>query len=174
MNAEVAALLISALSLVLAGLSLGWQIAQWLLSAGRPKAKLVHGILNSSEVYSGPVTKKGRPFDLEKFRNQGIDGIAVVGIQITNHGRAPVIIETVTLLPRGGVMRWISVGNLVGPELPHRLKPGTNESWFVPMETAVRLVHSSREALNEEVSGVYMAVQLGTGKAINTSETLQV
>jgi len=37
MTTEAAALLISAVSLLLAGLSLGWQIAQWLLSAGRPK-----------------------------------------------------------------------------------------------------------------------------------------
>lgn len=36
MTAESAALLVAAISLLVSGLLLGWQIAQWLLSAGRP------------------------------------------------------------------------------------------------------------------------------------------
>ena len=42
-NAD-AALLISSGSLLLSGLAVGWQIAEWLWSGGRPKAELHHGI----------------------------------------------------------------------------------------------------------------------------------
>jgi hypothetical protein len=55
METETAALIVSAVSLLVAGLSLGWQIAQWLLSAARPKAQLMHGVVNGGGAYVGPV-----------------------------------------------------------------------------------------------------------------------
>lgn len=48
METETAALIVSAVSLLVAGLSLGWRVAQWLLSAARPKAQLMHGVVGSS------------------------------------------------------------------------------------------------------------------------------
>ncbi len=173
MDVATAALLLSALSLVLAGLSLGWQIAQWLLSAGRPKATLLHGMLQGSGIYSGRV-KNGRPHDLASLRSQGINGPQVVGIRVTNHGRAPVSITRVAVQARGGQLSLNPVSEIVGPPLPHQLQPGTNEAWYVAAEDAVRLATSSREVLKDKVSGIYMTAELGTGKAIKTPEVLKV
>jgi len=174
METESVALLVSALSLVLAALALGWQIAQYLLSAGRPKATLLHGLVSSSGAYSGPVRADGRGFDLDGLRRQGTSGFEVVGIQVTNHGRAPVIIESVKLLPRGGALSLTPVGERVGPDLPHKLEPGANASWFVDLGHAGRLAAAAREVLNKQVAGVYMTAHLGTGKTVRTSRTLRV
>lgn len=174
MSAGTAALLISALSLALAGLSLGWQVAQWLLSAGRPKAVLMHGLWQGAGAYVGPLTRNGSPKEINRLREQGIEGTEVVGVQVTNHGRAPVTVEKVSLHCRGGAMSFIPVTDRLGPSLPYRLEAGTNESWYVAAVNAVHLAESSRQVLHESVSGVYMEAQLGTGKSVKTSETLRV
>lgn len=167
------ALLISALSLVLAGLSLGWQVAQWLLSAGRPKATLVHGLADAGQAFVGPVRRDGTGFDIADLQRQGITGSAVVGIQITNHGRAPVVVESVKLLPRGGVMQFMPIGERIGPDLPYKLEAGANATWYMTANHAATLVETSRDVLREKVTGVYMTAQLATGKTIRTRRTLR-
>lgn len=173
MEIEAIALLIAALSLVLAGLSLGWQIAQWLLSGGRAKATLLHGVRQGSDAIIGPVGRDGAGFNITDLRRQGIDGAEVVGIQVTNHGRAPVVVEGVRLCPRGGAMRFVPVAERLGPELPYTLEPGSNASWYMTADHAAALADASREVLTEKVTGVYMDAQLGTGKTITTRETLR-
>lgn len=173
MESDVIALLISAVSLVLAGVSLGWQIAQWLLSAGRPKASLRHGVSGSLGTIVGPVTKAEPGLRTSRLRKQGICGEEIIGIQITNHGRSPVSVESVALCPRGGHTRFVPVDQLMGPELPYRLEAGTNASWHLAFDHAHTLVRASRDALGEPVRGVYMRATLGTGKEIQTPETLR-
>lgn len=70
-------------------------------------------------------------------------------------------------------MQFVPIGNVLGPDLPYRLEPGTNASWYVTEDNAARLAHSSREALGELVTGVYMTAQLGTGKTVKTPRTLR-
>lgn len=167
-------MLISAFSLLVAGGSLGWQVAQWLLSGGRPKATLIHGLVTTSgAAYSGPVTAKGSGFRLSNLRDQGISGVEVVGVQVTNHGRAPVVVEHVKLHPRGGTMAFEPVAERIGADLPYTLEAGTNATWFMDIEHAARLADMSRDVLKESVSGVYMTAQLGTGKTIKTNRTFR-
>lgn len=173
MDTTSTALLISAVSLVLAGMSLGWQILQWLLSAGRAKATLLHGIMQGTASYSGPV-KDGKLHDLSSLRSQGFGGEEVVGIRIVNHGRAPVTIGRVVVHAQGGRVRLNPVGNLIGAPLPHLLQPGTNENWYVEAADAMRLATSSREILNDSVTGIYMTAELGTGKVVKTRELLKL
>jgi hypothetical protein len=172
MDREAAALFIAAISLLVAGLSLGWQVAQWLLSAGRPKATLVHGIIERAGAYVGPVGDGGKRHNLRSLRQQGMSGPEVVGIQVTNHGRAPVTVEGVSVRTRGGVMSFVPHGDRIGPDLPHRLEPNTNASWYVALDRGVLLASSSREVLGESVTGIYMTAQLGNGKSVKTRRTL--
>lgn len=174
MSSEVIALVIASISLLVAGLSLGWQIAQWLLSAGRPKAVLLHGVQGGGGVVTGPVGKTGAPRDVERLREQGFNGPEIIGVQVTNRGRAPVTVESVALCPRGGEVRFVPQLDLIGPELPHRLEAGTNSSWFMDADLGHRLVAVSRDALRERIQGVYMCVTLGTGKTIKTPTTLRM
>lgn len=174
MSSEVVALVIASISLLVAGLSLGWQIAQWLLSAGRPKAMLLHGVQGGGGVVTGPVERTGAPRNIKNVRKQGFDGPEIIGVQVTNRGRAPVTVESVALCPRGGEVRFVPQGELNGSELPHRLEAGTNSSWFVDADLGHRLVAVSRDTLQERIQGVYMSVTLGTGKTIKTPTTLRM
>ena len=172
---EIAALLLSAVSLLVAGLSLGWQVAQWVLSAARPKAQLMQGVLSAAGgVYLRPVDREGRSADLQQLRGQGIGGPEVIGIRVTNHGRAPLIVERVSVHSRGGSLSLVPISELSGPPLPRRIDPGANESWFVDLEWALTLVQASREVLKERVSGLYMVAELGTGRSVKTANTLRV
>lgn len=174
MEPESLALLLSAVSLLVAGLSLGWQIAQWLLAAGRPRANLQHGVWQGGAAIVGTVPKSGRAIDVAGLRRPGYGGPQVVGIQVTNYGRAPVTIEKVAVHTRGGVMSLVPLAERLGPDLPYRLESGTNASWYVAADDAVRLATSSREVLDEAVTGVYMVAELATGKAVETPQTLRV
>lgn len=89
---DFAALLVAALSLVLAGLSLGWQIAQWLMSGARAKASLCHGLLDHGGAYVGDVGTDGRPKNLRPLVAQGLGREEVLAVRVTNHGRAPVTV----------------------------------------------------------------------------------
>ena len=174
MHSDFIALVIASISLLVAGLSLGWQIAQWLLSAGRPKAKLLHGVQGRGGLATGPVEKSGEPRNFESLREQGFNGPEIIGVQVTNHGRAPVTVDRIALCTRGGTMRFMPQGELIGPQMPHRLEAGTNESWYVDADLTNSLVAASRNALDEHISGVYMTVALGTGKSITTPTTLRM
>ncbi|MCT3000945.1 phosphoribosylamine--glycine ligase [Propionibacterium freudenreichii] len=174
MDSEVIALVIASISLLIAGLSLGWQVAEWLLSAGRPKAKLIHGVQGRGGLATGPVEKSGERRNIQHLREQGFDGPEVIGVQVTNHGRSPVTVDSIALRLRGGTMSLVALTELLGPELPHRLEAGTNESWYVDADLGHRLVAASRSALHEQIRGVYMTVAFGTGKSITTPTTLRM
>lgn len=174
MSSDIVSLVIASISLLVAGLSLGWQIGQWLLSGGRPKATLLHGVQGRGGVFTGPVEKAGRSRNVEDLRKQGFYGPEVVGVQVTNHGRASVAVESVALCSRGGGISYVPNGDLIGPQLPYRLDAGTNETWFVDAELGRSLVAVSRNALQKPTQGVYMTVTLGTGKTIETPTTLRI
>ncbi|MCQ9367633.1 phosphoribosylamine--glycine ligase [Corynebacterium falsenii] len=174
MDSDFIALVIASISLLVAGLSLGWQIAQWLLSAGRPKAKLLHGVQGRGGLATGPVEKSGEPRNFESLREQGFNGPEIIGVQVTNHGRAPVTVDRIALCTRGGNMSVVPQNELLGPALPHRLEAGTNESWYMEADFGYRLVAASRAALHEQIRGVYMSAALGSGKSISTPTTLRM
>lgn len=170
----IVSLVIASISLLVAVLSLGWQIGQWLLSGGRPKATLLHGVQGRGGVFTGPVEKAGRSRNVEDLRKQGFYGPEIVGVQVTNHGRASVAVESVALCSRGGGISYVPNGDLIGPQLPYRLDAGTNETWFVDAELGRSLVAVSRNSLQKPTQGVYMTVTLGTGKTIETPTTLRI
>lgn len=167
------AILLSSFSLLLAGLALGWQIALYLLSAGRPRATLMQGVMQGSSAYVMPVPKDGRGFDLPALRRQGINGLEVIGVQVTHHGRLPVTVESVALHAHGGSATYMPIEERIGPNLPHTVAPGTNASWYMPRAQAHALAESCREVLNEPVKTIYAKAQLATGKAVDTKTALR-
>ena len=173
MQPSSVAILISSLSLLIAGLALGWQVALYLLSAGRPRAILMQGVLDGGSAITMPVPNNGGGFDVASLRRQGFDGAEVIGVEVTNHGRLPVTVEAITLHPRGGKMSVMPVGERIGPDLPHTVAPGTNASWYMPRELAFKLAESSREVLHERVKSVYGRAKLATGKAVDTKNELR-
>ncbi|WP_219844117.1 phosphoribosylamine--glycine ligase [Arthrobacter sp. MYb222] len=128
--------------------------------------------MSSSAAYAGPVGSHKKKRSLEGVHHQGFSGVEAIGIQITNHGPAPVTIEKITLFPRGGTMSLVPLGELIGPDLSYKFEPGANSTWYVDYIHEIKLITSSREVLGEQVTGVYMSAQLGAGKSIKTRRTI--
>jgi len=173
MDSGTSALIVSAVSLLVAGLSLGWQVAQWLLSAARAKATLMYGVMGADGGFVGQVARDGQPSDLQEIRQQGIDHPEVLGVRVSNHGRASLLIDGVVARTRGGTVTLTPIDGLVGPSLPYRIEPGANADRYVPIDEARTILAGSR-ALDEKPTGVFMAARLGTGRVIKTSQTLRM
>src|SRR5690554_5403039 len=88
-----AGLAVACVSLLLSAGSIGWQAASWKLDGGRVRVRLVHGTLGSGGVASGPVGRDGSRRDLRLSRSSGFNGPEVVGIAVTNVGRASVRVD---------------------------------------------------------------------------------
>lgn len=92
----------------------------------------------------------------------------MIGIAVTNVGRAPVRIDRYSAVLQRGGMSFSPVADAVGPGLPFRLAPGETETWFALADDAHRL-GSSMRAIGRNVSDdVFMSVELGTGDTVRT------
>lgn len=78
---------------VMAVLSLGWHITAWALEGRRVRVVLKHGATGRGGVVLGSVDGSGNPRDLGSLREEGFTGPEVLGITVTNIGRAPVTIS---------------------------------------------------------------------------------
>lgn len=174
MAVEHIALLISVGSLTIAGLSLGWQVAQWLWSGRRPRAHLLHGLLTRTNAAVGPIRRDGLPRNLTHLREQGIDGEEILGIKIISLGRLPIEVESISIHFRGSSMTLVPQREpaLVGPDLPHRIEPGSSCSWYVPFDTFVPVIRACRTSSHENITGVYLGAELGDGRTVRTHHTI--
>lgn len=170
--AEAAALSvgISAVSLTLAALSLGWQVSLWLLGGRRIRVRLVHGVIGKGGVVSGPV-KAGAKADIASLRTQGFNGPEVLGVQVINIGRLPVTLTSYTVKVFGGGMSYSPLADSIGPSLPFRLEAGESETWYVDFKY-VRALASSDQAVGKDVSRAYMTVDLATKHEKRTRQSV--
>lgn len=162
---------ISAISLMFAGISLGWQICAWLLSSGRPKATLITGLFSPpGGAFVGPVSKSGERVELNSLRAQNIPGEEVIGVKVTDRGRIPITVEHIEICDRHkGQFVYQPIDELLGPSLPHSIEAGTNESWYVPLQSVEGFSRLSREPVS-----LYIVVTLGSGKRIKTRASLRI
>lgn len=168
------ALLVACASLVLAAASLGWQVAAWLMDGRRVRVALLHGLRSASGVYSGKVERGGRPRDLASLYGQGIRGTEVIGVAVTNVGRAPVRIDRYSIELTGGGMAYVPIGEAIGPSLPHRLPPGETETWYAEVDAVRALVSATRASGLRVSDDVRAVIELGTGDEKRTRRTLTV
>lgn len=169
-----AGLAVACLSLVLSAGSIGWQIATRHLDGGRVRLHLVHGVVGGGGVAAGQVDRNGARRDLSMMRNQGFIGPEVVGVAVTNVGRAPVRIDRYSVELTQGGFSFVPVGEAIGPRLPHRLEPGETETWYAEVESAQALVYSVRGIRRQVSDRVRMTVELGTGETKKTRRALKV
>lgn len=167
------ALVVAGLSLLVSGLSLGWQIASWLMSAGRVKATLHHGLLTPDFAYTREVGRDGAPAPLEGFQGQRIRGREVLGIEVINVGRAPVKVARYQVaLARTGATAT-PLADSIGPDLPHRIEPGESATWYVEMDSVRGLVYAG-QVIQKGAREVYMTAELATRKEHRTKTSLKV
>lgn len=170
----IAAFVAAALSLLVAALSLGWQIASWSLDGRRVRVVLIHGAVGLSGMATGKVGRDRQPKDLDSLRAEGFTDAEVVGISVTNVGRAPVRIDRYGVRLKKGGFAYYPIGDAIGPELPFRLAPGETESWLADAADARRLVTTTRKVGRSSSSDVVMEIVLGTGDVKRTRRSLLV
>ena len=169
---ELLALVIAALALFLAALSLGCQLATYSLDGRQVRVTLLHGTMGRNGFATGPVGRDEKPKNLSRLYTEGFTGKEVLGITVTNVGRAPVTVSCYSVgLTRGG-FPFSPMGEAIGPGLPYRLEPGA-ETWYRRMRGARALVYAS-SAVAAVSHFVNMTVVLGTGDKITTRRRLDV
>lgn len=165
---------LAGLSLLVAALSLGWQIAGYLLEGRRVRVTLLHGSQGHSGIAVGAVTRDRKPKDLRPLRAEGFEGTEIIGITATNIGRAPITIEKYSVHAHNGGMAFTPLGDRIGPELPFRLAPGESQSWYAEMRDARALLHALGAVQPVRNHDVYMSITLGTGDLKRTKRRIQV
>lgn len=170
---DIAALTIAILSLIIAGLALGWQIAAWALDGPRIRATLQHGVLGRGGAVVSTVGRDNKMRDMSSMREQGWDGPDVIAVAVTNHGRLRAKVTRFGIhLQRGGMSAQYPEGNAWSPELPHWLDPGESATRYADMQDARALVYASNQ-LRTNAGGVFMTVEIGTGKTLRTRRRLE-
>lgn len=170
-----AALLVACLSLVISGLALGWQIAMWLLNGGRVTTQLKHGVVGRGGVAEGAVKQDAKPLELTSLRSQGWDGPEVLGVQVTNTGRARVQVTAFGIRQgtKGMAVNY-PLGNAFSPSLPTWIEPGSSASWCAEIVDGTALIAATKQSRLQGPSELRVAVTLGTGKTIVTRRCLRI
>lgn len=171
---EVAALTIAILSITIAMLALGWQIATWALDGPRLQAVLLQGVMGHGGPAVAAVGRDRKPRDFSSMRAQGWDGPEVLGVVVTNRGRLRAKVTRFGIhLKRGSLSVQYPESNPWSPNLPYWLEPGESETWYFDIRDARALVETTRQSLYSAAGGVYMTAETGTGKTLRTRRHLE-
>lgn len=147
---DITTLVIALIGLVAALVSLGWQVASWLLSGPRVRAGISHGVMTMSDGSIGP---------------------PCIAVEARNVGRAEASLVSWGLrLPDGGTfVPPMSPGTWWGPSLPHPLAGGHSVTWLVDIGS---IVEARAQAGFDEVD-VRSVVTLGSGKKVESASTIR-
>ena len=109
------------------------------------------------------------------MKEQGWDGPELLGIEVTNVGRARLQVTKCSIdLHRGSMGASFPRGNPWSPALPHWIEPGTSETWYVELDDARALVRTTRKVIDGRAGGVHMTVELGDGRKVRTRHYLRL
>lgn len=163
---DVVTLIVAILGIVLAGASLAWQAASFMLAGSRVRVKLRRGALRRGA--SGGLARLAGPLDpsesdYEMMRQQGFTDDVLIA-EVRNVGRMAVSVESVSLDAEDG-WGFAHPGDPENPALPHRLEAGSRQSWHVAIPPLQKVVDRDKKARK-----AWMTVELGTGKALRTKD----
>lgn len=168
------ALSVAGFSLLIAVLSLGWQIAGYLLEGRRVRVKLLHGAQGHAGVAVGLIKRDRKPKNLDLLRAEGFKGPEIIGITATNIGRAPLTIEKYSIHAYKEKITFTPLADRIGPEFPFRLAPGESQSWYTEISNAKALLHGLEAVGSLRSRDVYMSITLGTGDLKRTRRRIRV
>jgi hypothetical protein len=174
-SVDLATFVIAVVGLVIATSSLGWQVAAWLLSAGRVRVQLRHGIIGRRGTGLYNVPRSGEPVDVDSIWRHGFTGPEVLAVKVVNWGRGPVTVTRYRLGIPGSSESLVihRESDNIGPKLPARLEQHESETWAVDMEL-VRVFVNPSGVVPTRKRRVQMTVELATGARRTTRRALRV
>jgi hypothetical protein len=167
------ALAIAIFSTVIATASLTWNVVQFLLGGARPRAQLIVGALSDGGGLVSGQPSEGLFRTLARLTGESYTH-PVIGVKVINCGRAPARVQNWSVKCIDAGVALTPVGDSIGPELPHDLPAGANETWVVDLRSARAMVHASATATHGRTEPVRVVVELGTGKILVSSKSLSI
>lgn len=148
---DITTLVIALVGLAAALLSLGWQVASWLLSGPRVRAGISHAIMTMTDGSLGP---------------------PCISVEARNVGRAEAsVVSWGMTLPDGKmIVPAMSPGTWWGPSLPVTLAGGHAVTWLVDISS---MVEARAQAGFGEVN-VHSVISLGSGRKEVSSGSIRV
>lgn len=158
---------IALLALLIATLSLGWQIAMYLLNGSRPAVDLLAAAVGEADAVAIPIQVDA----LEQLGRQGLTTPALA-VQVQNRGRTAV-----------SVTRWgLTFSNeafFLPPDwypneknpLPYRLEPGADVVFLVELQRVTASEKLMRQT-NKPVRWCRGSASFGTGRTLQSKTRL--
>lgn len=157
-----ASLIVGICGVTLGGISLGWQVANYLLTGGRVKVELKVGAVGNGGLATRPV--KGLHGDWrQRLAEEGFAPPVVI-VEVVNVGRQPVTVIKWNIA--AGKLNYQPIGDAQGPPLPHRLEVGEPATWFTAETNAIALIESSKAVPRFAGRTIRGMVQLADGRKV--------
>lgn len=153
------ALILAVVGIALSSLSLGWQIAQWLMAGARVRVDVEVGMMNAS----GAMLGRPGAVDFEQFRRQGIDR-PVVALVVRNKGRFAVDLQRYTLQTTNKIV-YQQLDMEANPKVPFRLEGHSQTRFFTDAANVIAMLALAERAVGApkpmKIRGL---VELATGR----------
>ena len=170
---QVATFVIAVLGLAVATSSLTWNVVQFLLAGSRPEVQLIVGALAPGGMVVG---EPGPHIEgtLRRFAADNGYDRRVIGVRVINYGRTAARVQSWGIKLKTAGVSFKPLDDSIGPELPHVLEPGAQETWVVDIERAVRLASVTAATFKRPEEPLYGIVELSTGKALKSRKSVHV
>lgn len=169
---QVATFVIAVFGAVVAAGSATWNVAQWRLSGGRAKVRLVMGNATPSGLMVGePSEATSR--NIQRLAEIGF-AKQVVGVEVSNVGRAAITVQSWALKTTKTEVSYIPITDSVGPPLPCTIDPGAQQTWVVDMQEGVSLLHTAAEFEGSDGEKICGTARLGTGQQLQTEKSVRL
>ena len=153
---------IAVLGLVLALISLGWQVTTFYWSGSRVRLQTKLGLFVSADVAEPVFPGDQLLAEVAKVKLEDLRKLAPT-VVVHNRGRLAVTVQSCTW--RTATASMNSRGGMLGDTLPHRLEPHARLIAALAPDNVTALLHASGTAPADGWWNVWPVLELGNGKA---------
>jgi hypothetical protein len=153
---DIMTLAIAVAGLLIATISLTWQVVQHRLTGSVVRVELLAGAFGRGGVATGPIAG----FNMRTLAGQGFND-PVLAVRGRNIGRLAVDVTGWDIYTGDG-FGYTLPGYGPNPTLPYRLEPGSTVTFYCPLAD-VRALFDSKQSIGRTDSRLRGSLTLGTG-----------
>lgn len=158
---DTVTLVVAVAGLLIATISLTWQIIQHRLTGSVIRVELLAGAFGRGGVATGPIAG----FNMRSLASQGFND-PVFAVRGRNVGRLAVDVTSWDIYTGDG-FGFTLPGYGPNPALPYRLEPGSTVTFYCPVAD-VRALFDGKKAIGETDSRARGSLTLGTGAIVQS------